>query len=59
MANYKAPLRDIQFVLEDLPDIYRRYQNLRGYKETIPNLTRVVFEDDFLVPTISTDISRT
>lgn len=58
MANYTAPLCDIQFVLEDLPDIYRLYQNLRGYKGTTPSLTRAIFEGDFLVPTINTDNSR-
>ncbi|MBQ0711358.1 MAG: acyl-CoA dehydrogenase C-terminal domain-containing protein [Porticoccus sp.] len=45
MAHYKAPLRDIQFVLEDLLDVYSSYQTLPGYEETTPDLVNAVFEE--------------
>ena len=45
MANYKAPLRDIQFVLEDLLNVYPHYQNLPGYEEATADLANAVFEE--------------
>ncbi|HEB27845.1 MAG TPA: acyl-CoA dehydrogenase, partial [Porticoccus sp.] len=45
MVHYKAPLRDIQFVLEDLLDVYSSYQTLPGYEETTPDLVNAVFEE--------------
>jgi hypothetical protein len=43
MANYTAPLCDIQFVLGYLPDIYRLDQNLPRH------------ENNFLVAIINAD----
>jgi hypothetical protein len=45
MAHYKALLRDIQFVLEDVLDVYASHQTLQGYEETTPVLVNAVFEE--------------
>lgn len=45
MTLYKAPLRDIQFVLQDLLNVYPRYQQLADYEETTPALVNAIFEE--------------
>lgn len=41
MSNYKAPIRDIQFVMNDLLDFEQHYQDL-GYSDATPDLIDAV-----------------
>lgn len=56
MPSYKAPLRDIQFVMEDLLKVYPHYQKLPGYEETTADLTNAIlgeaakFSENVLAP---------
>ncbi len=45
MPEYKAPLRDMQFVLEDLLDIESQYRELPGCGELNMELVRSVLEE--------------
>jgi len=45
MTEYKAPVEDIKFVMEDLLDIYNHYQDYPNYQETTPDVVDMVFNE--------------
>ena len=45
MASYKAPLRDIQFIMEDLLNSNNHYKSLPGYEEVTPDLISAIFAE--------------
>lgn len=44
MSNYRAPLRDMQFIREELLDYYGHYRQLSSYNEVTPDLVDPVLE---------------
>ncbi|MEC7489135.1 MAG: acyl-CoA dehydrogenase [Pseudomonadota bacterium] len=44
MADYQAPLRDMQFVIEELIGL-EQIASLPGYEETTPDLVRAILEE--------------
>jgi hypothetical protein len=44
-ADYKAPLRDIQFVINEVLDTEALYQSLPGYEEATPDLMNAIIEE--------------
>ena len=45
MPTYKAPLRDIQFVINEVLDTEALYQTLPGYEEATPDLISAIIEE--------------
>ncbi len=45
MPAYKAPLRDIEFVINEVLDSEALYQRLPGYEEATPDLMRAIIEE--------------
>ncbi|MDP5053173.1 MAG: acyl-CoA dehydrogenase family protein, partial [Congregibacter sp.] len=45
MPSYKAPLRDIQFVINEVLDTQTIYQGLKGYEEATPDLMSAIIEE--------------
>lgn len=45
MPTYKAPLRDIQFVINEVLDTEALYQSLPGYEEATPDLMNAIIEE--------------
>ncbi|MEM1143466.1 MAG: acyl-CoA dehydrogenase C-terminal domain-containing protein [Pseudomonadota bacterium] len=45
MPTYKAPLRDIQFVINEVLDTEALYQSLPGYEEATPDLMDAIIEE--------------
>jgi alkylation response protein AidB-like acyl-CoA dehydrogenase len=45
MPTYKAPLRDIQFVINEVLDTEALYQSLPGYEEATPDLMHAIIEE--------------
>ena len=45
MPTYKAPLRDIQFVIDEDLDTEGLYQSLPGYEEATPDLMHAIIEE--------------
>jgi len=45
MLEYKAPLRDIRFVIDELLDSGTVYQTLPGYEEATPDLMAAIIEE--------------
>lgn len=45
MPEYKAPLRDIKFVTEELLDIYGHYAKLPGTEEATPDMVSAILEE--------------
>ena len=45
MPTYKAPLRDIQFVMNEVLDTESLYQSLPGYEEATPDLMSAIIEE--------------
>ena len=45
MAVYKAPLRDVRFVLYEVLDLGAAVKTLPGYEEATPELVDQVLED--------------
>lgn len=45
MPEYKAPLRDIKFVTEEVLDIYGHYTSLPGAEEATPDMVAAILEE--------------
>jgi hypothetical protein len=45
MPEYKAPLRDIRFVIDEVLDSGAVYQSLPGYEEATPDLMAAIIEE--------------
>ncbi|KXJ54860.1 MAG: acyl-CoA dehydrogenase, partial [Neptuniibacter sp. Phe_28] len=45
MPEYKAPLRDMSFVLNEVLDAERHYQNLPGCEEATPDMVAAIMEE--------------
>ncbi len=45
MPEYKAPLRDIQFVLDEMLQSEQHYQNLPGCEEATPDMLGAILEE--------------
>ncbi|ADZ92129.1 acyl-CoA dehydrogenase C-terminal domain-containing protein [Marinomonas mediterranea] len=45
MPEYKAPLRDIKFVTEEVLDINNHYANLAGAEEATPDMVAAILEE--------------
>ncbi|MEL0637316.1 acyl-CoA dehydrogenase C-terminal domain-containing protein [Marinomonas sp. TI.3.20] len=45
MPEYKAPLRDIKFVTEELLDIHSHYSTLPGGEEATPDMVSAILEE--------------
>ncbi len=45
MAQFKAPLRDIRFIMEDLLNFYPHYESLPGYEEATPDMVNAILEE--------------
>ncbi len=45
MPTYKAPLRDIQFIMNEVLDTEALYQSLPGYEEATPDLMNAIIEE--------------
>lgn len=45
MPAYKAPLRDIEFVINEVLDTEEIYQGLKGYEEATPDLMSAIIEE--------------
>lgn len=45
MSNYKAPLRDIKFVTEEVLNINEHYANLAGAEEATPDMISAILEE--------------
>ena len=45
MPEYKAPLRDIQFVLNEMLDNEQHYQNLPGCEDATPDMVSAILEE--------------
>jgi len=45
MPEYKAPLRDIKFVIEDVLNISSHYENLAGAEEATPDMVMAILEE--------------
>ncbi len=45
MPSYKAPLRDIDFVINEVLDTEALYQSLPGYEEATPDLMSAIIEE--------------
>ena len=45
MLNYKAPIRDIKFLFEDVFDYYGHYQQHAEYAEATPDLVDAIFAE--------------
>ncbi|TDO98819.1 acyl-CoA dehydrogenase C-terminal domain-containing protein [Marinomonas balearica] len=45
MPDYKAPLRDIKFVTEEILDIESHYANLPGAEEATPDMVSAILEE--------------
>ena len=45
MPEYKAPLRDIQFVLNDVLDAEAHYASLPGCEEATPDMVSAILEE--------------
>ncbi len=45
MAQFKAPLRDIRFIMEDLLNFYPHYASLPGYEEATPDMVNAILEE--------------
>ena len=45
MTEYKAPLREIDFVLNELLDVGEHYQNLVGAEEATPDMVSAIVEE--------------
>ena len=45
MPEYKAPLRDIRFVIDEVLDSGAVYQTLPGYEEATPDLMAAIIEE--------------
>lgn len=45
MAEYKAPLRDMQFMLNDVLELEKHYQSLPGCEEATPDMVSAILEE--------------
>ncbi|MEO9655409.1 acyl-CoA dehydrogenase C-terminal domain-containing protein [Marinomonas sp.] len=45
MPEYKAPLRDIKFVTEEVLDVYGHYAKLPGAEEATPDMVSAILEE--------------
>lgn len=45
MTDYKAPIADIKFLIEDVFDFYGHYQKYPEYEEATPDLVNMVIEE--------------
>lgn len=45
MAEYKAPLRDMQFILNEVLSLESHYQNLPGCEEATPDMVAAILEE--------------
>lgn len=45
MLNYKAPLRDIRFVIDEVLDTSALYRSLPGYEDATPDLMHAIIEE--------------
>jgi len=45
MTEYKAPVEDIKFVMEDLLDIHSHYQKYPNYQDTTPDVVDMVLTE--------------
>ena len=45
MPNYKAPLRDISFVMNEVLESEKLYQTLPGYEEATEDLMNAIVEE--------------
>ena len=45
MPEYKAPLRDIKFVTEEVLDVNSHYANLPGAEEATPDMIAAILEE--------------
>ena len=45
MPEYKAPLRDIQFVLDEMLQSEQHYQSLPGCEEATPDMISAILEE--------------
>jgi len=45
MPEYKAPLRDMNFVLNEVLDAERHYQSLPGCDEATPDMVAAIMEE--------------
>ena len=45
MPDYKAPLRDIRFVLDEMLDNEQHYKNLPGCEEATPDMVNAIVEE--------------
>ncbi|TVQ73071.1 MAG: acyl-CoA dehydrogenase [Oceanospirillales bacterium] len=45
MAEYKAPLRDMQFVLNEVLSLEEHYKNLPGCEEATPDMVSAILEE--------------
>ncbi|WP_417581905.1 acyl-CoA dehydrogenase C-terminal domain-containing protein [Nitrincola sp.] len=45
MAEYKAPLRDMQFMLNDVLELEQHYQSLPGCEEATPDMVSAILEE--------------
>lgn len=45
MPRYDAPIRDMQFILQDLLQI-QNYSNLPGFEEATPDLVNAILEEE-------------
>lgn len=45
MPNYKAPLRDIRFVIDEVLDTGALYRSLPGYEDATPDLMHAIIEE--------------
>ncbi|NNL56106.1 MAG: acyl-CoA dehydrogenase [Pseudomonadales bacterium] len=45
MPAYKAPVRDLQFVLEDVFNVYETFQQLPGAEETTPDVGQAIMQE--------------
>ena len=46
MPEYKAPLRDIKFVTEEVFDFHGHYAKLPGAEEATPDMVAAILEEE-------------
>src|SRR5690625_2658237 len=45
MPEYKAPIRDIQFVRSELLGYEEHYQNISGFEDATPDVVQAILEE--------------